>query len=66
MNTAALARGMIFVVYSDFKLREIIETFGLTVRESSRLFANVLEQECSELLSILIQGMNLHRIICPE
>lgn len=37
--------------YSDFKLNEIIDTFGLTIQESSGLFADLPEQECSELLS---------------
>ncbi len=55
MNMAALGIGMRFMAYSDFKLSEIIQTFGLSVRESSGLFANVLEQECSELLSIILQ-----------
>lgn len=54
------------MAYSDFKLIEIIESFGLTVRESSGLFANALEQECSDILSIIIQGIKLHRIISPE
>ncbi|MBD2503344.1 hypothetical protein [Anabaena azotica] len=43
------------MAYSDFKLSEIIEDFDLTVREASGLFANTLEQECSELLSIILQ-----------
>ncbi|HEY9804413.1 MAG TPA: hypothetical protein V6D25_29035 [Leptolyngbyaceae cyanobacterium] len=43
------------MAYSDFNLSEIIETFALTVRESSGLFANTLEQECSKLLSIILQ-----------
>ncbi|AUT02731.1 hypothetical protein CLI64_21310 [Nostoc sp. CENA543] len=41
--------------YSDFKLNEIIDTFGLIVQESSGLFANLPEQECSDLLSTILR-----------
>ncbi|MEH2294289.1 hypothetical protein [Nostoc sp.] len=43
------------MAYSDFKLIEIIDSFGLVIHESSGLFANVHEQECSDLLSILLK-----------
>ncbi|MEH2122183.1 hypothetical protein [Nostoc sp.] len=43
------------MAYSDFKLIEIIDSFGLVIHESSGLFASVQEQECSDLLSILLK-----------
>ncbi|WP_066383599.1 MULTISPECIES: hypothetical protein [unclassified Anabaena] len=43
------------MAYSDFKLHEIIDNFGLVIQESSGLFAKVEEQECSELLSTILQ-----------
>jgi hypothetical protein len=43
------------MAYSDFKLADIIDTFGLTIHESSGMFASVQEQECSELLSTLLK-----------
>ncbi|MDZ8139766.1 MAG: hypothetical protein RM049_31510 [Nostoc sp. DedQUE04] len=42
------------MAYSDFKLIEIIDSFGLVIHESSGLFANVQEQDCSDLLSIIL------------
>jgi hypothetical protein len=39
------------MAYSDFKLNEVIDSFGLIIDEASGLFANVSEQECSDLLS---------------
>jgi hypothetical protein len=48
------------MAYSDFKLSEVIASFGLLVKESSRLFANTSEQDCSELLSIILrENVNL-------
>ena len=43
------------MAYSDFRLIEIIDSFGLVIHESSGLFASVQEQECSDLLSILLK-----------
>ncbi|MBD2194081.1 MULTISPECIES: hypothetical protein [Calothrix] len=43
------------MAYSDFKLAEIIDAFGLTIQESSGMFASVQEQECSDLLSTILQ-----------
>ncbi|MBD2244016.1 hypothetical protein [Nostoc sp. FACHB-888] len=43
------------MAYSDFKLIEVIDSFGLVIHESSGLFANVQEQECSDLLSTLLR-----------
>lgn len=39
------------MAYSDFKLSELIKTFGLTLRESVDLFAHIAEVECSENLA---------------
>ncbi|MBC1223998.1 hypothetical protein GNF10_01360 [Nostoc sp. UCD121] len=43
------------MAYSDFKLIEVIDSFGLVIHESSGLFANVQEQECSDLLSTILK-----------
>ncbi|GAA6618497.1 hypothetical protein NUACC26_043080 [Scytonema sp. NUACC26] len=38
------------MAYCDFRLSEVIQTFELTVNETSGLFANIPEEECSDLL----------------
>ena len=43
------------MTYSDFKLIEVIDSFGLVIHESSGLFANVQEQKCSNLLSTILK-----------
>ncbi|OUL28715.1 hypothetical protein BV372_24555 [Nostoc sp. T09] len=43
------------MAYSDFKLAEIIDNFGLIIHESSGMFSSVQEQECSDLLSTLLK-----------
>jgi hypothetical protein len=55
------------MAYSDFKLLEVIDSFGLVIHESSGLFANVQEQECSDLLStILRENVDLAVAISSE
>jgi len=55
------------MAYSDFKLIEVIDSFGLVIHESSGLFANVQEQECSDLLStILKENVDLAVAISSE
>ncbi|MDZ8224761.1 hypothetical protein [Nostoc sp. ChiVER01] len=55
------------MAYSDFKLIEVIDYFGLVIHESSGLFANVQEQECSDLLStILRENVDLAVAISSE
>lgn len=55
------------MAYSDFKLVEVIDSFGLVIHESSGLFANVQEQECSDLLStILKENVDLAVAISTE
>ncbi|MBH8566648.1 hypothetical protein I8748_31610 [Nostoc sp. CENA67] len=55
------------MAYSDFKLLEIIDSFGLVIHESSGLFASVQEQECSDLLStILRENVDLAVAISSE
>jgi hypothetical protein len=55
------------MAYSDFKLKEIIDNFGLLIQESSGLFANLEEQECSDLLStILKENVDLAVAISSE
>ena len=39
------------MAYSDFKLSELIKTFGLTISETVDLFADVQEVECSDNLA---------------
>ncbi|MEH2455710.1 hypothetical protein [Nostoc sp.] len=55
------------MAYSDFKLIEIFDYFGLVIHESSGLFASVQEQECSDLLStILKENVDLAVAISTE
>ncbi|MEH1830966.1 MAG: hypothetical protein V7L29_02510 [Nostoc sp.] len=55
------------MAYSDFKLIEVLDSFGLVIYESSGLFANVQEQECSDLLStILRENVDLAVAISSE
>ncbi len=55
------------MAYSDFKLSEIIDSFGLVIHESSGMFANIEQQECSELLStILSENIDLAVAISSE
>ncbi|MEH1927809.1 hypothetical protein [Nostoc sp.] len=55
------------MAYSDFKLIEVIDYFGLVIHESSGLFANIQEQECSDLLStILRENVDLAVAISTE
>ncbi|MEH2191381.1 MAG: hypothetical protein V7K98_01765 [Nostoc sp.] len=55
------------MAYSDFKLIEIIDSFGLVIHESSGLFATVEDQECSDLLStILKENVDLAIAISTE
>lgn len=55
------------MAYSDFKLIEVIDSFGLVIHELSGLFANIQEQECSDLLStILRENVDLAVAISTE
>ncbi|MDZ8030265.1 hypothetical protein [Nostoc sp. DedSLP04] len=55
------------MAYSDFKLIEVIDSFGLVIHESSGLFANIQEQDCSDLLStILKENVDLAVAISSE
>ncbi|MDF5740008.1 MULTISPECIES: hypothetical protein [unclassified Nostoc] len=55
------------MAYSDFKLIEVLDSFGLVIHESSGLFANVQDQECSDLLStILKENVDLAVAISSE
>lgn len=55
------------MAYSDFKLIEVIDSFGLVIHESSGLFATVQEQECSNLLTtILKENVDLAVAISSE
>ncbi|MBD2447641.1 hypothetical protein H6G76_10740 [Nostoc sp. FACHB-152] len=55
------------MAYSDFKLTEVIDSFGLIIDEASGLFANVPAQECSDLLTtILRENVDLAVAISSE
>jgi len=43
------------MAYSDFKLKEVIQKFGLIIDEKSGLFNNVPEEEGSDLLSTILK-----------
>ena len=43
------------MAYSDFKLPQVIQSFGLTVHEGSRIFADFPEEKCSDLLSTILK-----------
>jgi len=43
------------MAYSDFKLNEVIQRFGLTVNEASGMFADVPEVDCSDLLATILR-----------
>ncbi len=43
------------MAYSDFKLTEVIQKFELTINEASGMFANVPEEECSNLLATILR-----------
>ncbi len=43
------------MAYSDFKLAQVIQLFGLTVHEGSRIFAGFPEEKCSDLLSTILK-----------
>jgi hypothetical protein len=41
--------------YSEFKLSGVIQSFGLTLNEVSGLFANIPEENCSDLLTTILK-----------
>jgi fido (protein-threonine AMPylation protein) len=43
------------MAYSDFKLSEVIQKFGLKINEQSGLFANVHEEDYSDLLATILR-----------
>lgn len=43
------------MIYSDFKLAQVIQDFGLTIHEGSRIFADFPEEKCSDLLSTILK-----------
>ena len=43
------------MAYSDFKLAQVIQYFGLTVHEGSRIFADFPEEKCSDLLKTILK-----------
>lgn len=43
------------MAYSDFKLAQVVQSFGLTVIEGSQIFANFPEESHSELLATILK-----------
>ncbi|WP_445632320.1 Type I restriction enzyme R protein N-terminal domain-containing protein [Nostoc sp. DSM 114161] len=43
------------MAYSDFKLSEVIQKFGLKIDEQSGLFANIQEEDYSDLLATILR-----------
>jgi len=43
------------MAYSDFKLAQVIQSFGLIVHEGSKIFADFPEEKCSDLLSTILK-----------
>ncbi len=43
------------MAYSDFKLKELVKQFDLTLNENLDLFADILEVESSEILKLLLK-----------
>ncbi|NJL62426.1 MAG: hypothetical protein HC903_12055 [Methylacidiphilales bacterium] len=41
--------------YSEFKLSGVIQSFGLTINEASGFFANIPEENCSDLLTTILK-----------
>ena len=51
------------MAYSDFKLAQVIQYFGLTVIEASQIFADISEESESELLvTILKENISLSKV----
>jgi hypothetical protein len=43
------------MVYSDFKLKEIVKQFNLNLNENQDLFADISEVESSEILKLALK-----------
>lgn len=43
------------MAYSDFKISNVIQQFGLKINESSGLFADVPDEECSDILTTFLR-----------
>ena len=43
------------MAYSDFKLAQVVQYFGLIVHEESRIFADFPKEKCSDLLSTILK-----------
>jgi len=51
------------MAYSDFKLSELIKTFGLTLTEAVDLFADVEEVECSDNLAFNLKDLSNYPVV---
>ena len=43
------------MAYSEFKLKELVKQFDLTIQENQDLFANISEVESSEILKVALK-----------
>ena len=43
------------MAYSDFKLKELVKQFDLTLNENQDLFANISEVESSDILKVALK-----------
>jgi hypothetical protein len=43
------------MAYSDFKLKELVKQFDLTLKENQDLFADISEVESSEILKVALK-----------
>jgi hypothetical protein len=50
-----LAKVVVLMAYSDFKLQEVVRKFGLTINEKVDLFADTPERESSTILDAILK-----------
>jgi hypothetical protein len=51
-----LAKVVVLMAYSDFKLQEVVRKFGLTINEKVDLFADTPERESSTILDAILKN----------
>ncbi|XZN90131.1 MAG: hypothetical protein ACM65M_21230 [Microcoleus sp.] len=47
------------MAYNEFKLKELVKQFDLTLQENQDLFAHISEVESSEILLCLLMRSNI-------
>lgn len=50
-----LAKAVVLMAYSDFKLQEVVRKFGLSINEKVDLFADTPERESSTILDAILK-----------